>query len=198
MTINGTAQGVYNPSGAIFVYAQAGIDNIQFETAKFTGQTRYIQDAAFVFGGDGNDSLDARGSSANNVIVGGTGNDTIWGGTGRDILIGGQGADTLRGGAGDDLLIGNGTIYDANVAALTALLTEWGRTDANYGTRANNLLGQSGGLNNGYFLDPNTVLSDAVVDQLYGEGGLDLFFTGFTTPADTANDFSGGEMKIGL
>jgi len=198
VTINGVTQGVFNPSGAIFVYAQAGIDNVKFETTKFSGVTRYIQDVAFVFGGDGNDSLDARGSSANNVIVGGAGNDTIWGGTGRDILIGGQGTDTLRGGAGEDLLIGNGTTFDANLAALTALLAEWGRTDANYAARASHLLGEPGGLNDGYFLDPDTLLTDSAIDQLYGEAGLDLFFTGFTTPADAANDFGGGEMKVGL
>ena len=198
VTINGVTQGVFNPSGAIFVYAQAGTDNVKFETTKFNGQTRYIQDAAFVFGGDGNDSLDARGSSANNVIVGDAGNDTIWGGTGRDILIGGLGADTLRGGAGDDLLIGNGTTYDANLAALAALMAEWGRTDANYSARAAHLLGEPGGLNDGYFLDPSTILADAAIDQLYGESGLDLFFTGFNTPADAANGLGGGEMKVGL
>jgi PKD repeat protein len=198
VTINGVTQGVYNPEGAIFVYAQAGIDNVKFETAKFTGQTRYIQDTAFVFGGDGSDSLDARGSGAKNVIVGGAGNDTIWGGTGRDILIGGLGADILRGGAGDDLLIGNGTAHDANVAALAALIAEWGRTDASYSVRASHLLADSGGLNAGYVFDSSTILTDGAIDQLYGEGDMDLFLTGFTSPADAANDLSGGEMNVGL
>ena len=138
------------------------------------------------------------GSSANNVLVGGDGNDSIWGGTGRDILIGGQGTDTLRSGAGDDLLIGNGTIYDAHLAALTALLAEWGRTDANYGTRTNHLLGEPDGLNDGYFLGHDTLLADSAIEQLYGEAGLDLLLTGFTTPADTANDVVVGEIKVGL
>ena len=47
------------------------------------------------------------------------------------------------------------------------------------------------------FLDPYALLVDGVIDQLYGEAGLDLFFTGFTSPADTANDFGGSEMKVG-
>jgi Ca2+-binding RTX toxin-like protein len=198
VTINGVNQGTFNPSGAIFVYAQAGTDNVKFETTKFNGQTRYIQDAAFVFGGDGNDSLDARGSSAKNVIVGNAGNDTIWGGTGRDILIGGQGTDTLRGGAGEDVLIGNGTTHDANLVALSALMAEWGRTDASYSVRAGRLQGTPGGLNDDYFFNPSTVLTDSAIDQLYGEGGTDLFFTGFSSPADAANDRSGSETKVGL
>jgi Ca2+-binding RTX toxin-like protein len=198
VTINGVTQGVFNPSGAIYVYAQAGTDDVELEKAKISGQTRYIQDAAFVFGGDGNDSLDARGSSADNVIVGEAGNDTIWGGTDRDFLIGGLGADTIRGGSGDDVLIGNGTIYDANQDALAALMAEWGRTDANYSARANHLLGEESGLNGGYFLNPDTVLSDGAIDDLFGEGGTDLFFTSFTGPADDENNTSGGEMEIGL
>jgi VCBS repeat-containing protein len=198
VTINGATQGTFNPSGAVFVFAQEGTDNIKLETTKFNGQTRYIQDAAFVFGGAGNDSLDARGSSADNVIVGDAGNDTIWGGTGRDILIGGLGTDTLRGGTGDDLLIGNGTSYDVNLNALAALMAEWGRTNASYSVRVGHLLGNPGGLNDGYFLDPNSILSDSAIDQLYGEGGTDLFFTGYSSPADAANDRSGSETKVGL
>jgi hypothetical protein len=77
-------------------------------------------------------------------------------------------------------------------------MAEWGRTNASYSQRANHLLGDPDGLNDGYFLEPSTVLTDAAIDQLYGEGGTDLFLTGFNTPADAANDRSGGEMKIGL
>ena len=52
--------------------------------------------------------------------------------------------------------------------------------------------------NDGYFLGHDTLLADSAIEQLYGEAGLDLFLTGFTTPADTANDVVGGEIKVGL
>ena len=104
----------------------------------------------------------------------------------------------MRGGTGDDLLIGNATIHDMNLSALGALMTEWGRTDASYGERSGHLLGDSGGLNDGYSLDSNSLLTDAAIDQLYGDGGTDLFFTSFDNPADAANDRSGGELKVGL
>jgi Ca2+-binding RTX toxin-like protein len=196
VTINGVNQGVFNPSSAIFVYAQAGTDNVKFETTKFSGVTRYIQDDAFVFGGSGNDSLDARGSSGKNVIVGEAGNDTLYGGTGRDILIGGAGTDTLRGGQGEDLLVGNSTAHDNLLAALFALMAEWGRTDADYATRAQRITGTPGGLNGDVLLNASTIAADSAIDQLYGEGGMDLFFRSASGPfADNANDLSGGEWN---
>lgn len=198
VTVNGVLEGVFNPTGTIYVYGQAGADNIKFESTKFSGTTRYITDAAFVFGGDGNDTLDLRGSSANNVVVGDAGNDTLYGGLGRDILIGGMGTDVLRAGAGEDLLIGNATIYDGNLAALGALMSEWGRTDQDYSSRAQHLQGDAGGLNGETFLDESTLLEDAVMDTLYGEAGLDLFFSGFSGPRDKVNDLSGGELRIGV
>jgi hypothetical protein len=77
-------------------------------------------------------------------------------------------------------------------------MAEWGRTDASYSVRTSHLLGDLGGLNEGYFLDPNSIPTDSAIDQLYGESGTDLFFTGFSSPADAANDLGGGEMKAGL
>src|SRR5207249_2162946 len=115
---------------------------------------------AYMFGGCGDDELDAGGSTANNVIVGGAGQDRLWGGTGRDILIGGGGADQLRGGDGDDILIGEKTAYDCNIPALTALLSEWGRTDLSYNVRIAHLSGQAGGVNGPFVLTGNTVYSD--------------------------------------
>jgi VCBS repeat-containing protein len=199
VTINGALQGTFNPTGRILVYAQAGIDNVKFETTKFTGQTWHVQDDAVVQGGDGNDTLDARGSSANNVLVGGAGNDTIWGGLGRDLLLGGTGVDTLRAGQGEDLLVGNSTVHDNNLTALLALMAEWGRTDADYAERAAHLSGTPGGLNGGAFLNSSTVTDDAAIDQLYGESGLDLFFvTDVGTNKDRVNDLAGGELKVAV
>src|SRR5207245_4053553 len=131
---------------------------------------------AFLFGGDGNDTLDAGGSTANNVLLGGAGADALTGGSGRDLLIGGLGADTLRGGGGDDILIGGYTDYDGNLQALCALMKEWGRTmgvGADYNTRVKNLTDGTGSpatrLNRSYFLTPktvHTVYDGAAIDRL--------------------------------
>jgi VCBS repeat-containing protein len=199
VTINGSVQGTFTPSGQILVYAQAGTDTVKFETAKFSGVTRYLQTPAVVYGDAGNDTLDARGSSANNVLVGGAGNDIIYGGLGRDILLGGLGADTLRGGQGEDLLVGTATAHDNHLPAVLALMAEWGRTDLDYATRAQHLHDTPGGLNGDVYLNPLTVADDAAIDQLYGEGNLDLFFTTSSGPsADRVNDAAGGEWIIPL
>ena len=95
------------------------------------GGVKNIED---VTGGAGDDVIlgDAQpnilhGGGGNDILVGGAGNDQLFGDDGRDILIGGTGADRLDGGAGEDLLIGGTTSYDANIAALTALMAEWQR-----------------------------------------------------------------------
>jgi Ca2+-binding RTX toxin-like protein len=196
VTVNGATLGTFTPSGGVFVFAQAGGDSVQFASTKITGTTHYIQAPALLQGGDGNDTLDARGSNAANMLVGGAGTDVLYGGLGRDILIGGAGADTLRGGQGEDVLIGNSTAHDDHLNALLALLEEWSRTDANYTTRANHLLGEPGGLNGDTILDPSTLGDDAAIDLLYGESSLDFFFA--TAGKDKINDLSTGEWKISL
>ncbi|MEO0539810.1 MAG: calcium-binding protein, partial [Cyanobacteria bacterium P01_A01_bin.105] len=57
-------------------------------------------------GGEGDDFLNASGTSTPITADGGNGNDILIGGAGNDILIGGNGADLLIGGAGNDVLIG--------------------------------------------------------------------------------------------
>jgi hypothetical protein len=134
---------------------------------------------ALLFGGDGNDTLDASGSVANNVLVGAAGNDWLYGGSGRDLLIGGQGADTIRAGSGGAIVISGYTDYDANVPALLAVMKEWGRTDADYTTRVKHLNGSlGGGLNGSYRLTTTTVHDDGVIDSLYGGAGMDWYFVG--------------------
>ncbi len=111
--------------------------------------------------------------------------------------FGGLGADTLRGGGGEDLLIGNGTVHDNNLAALLALMAEWGRTDLDYVSRAQHLTGLPGGVNGDVYLNPLTIVDDAAIDQLYGESGLDLFFAASSGPtADNVNDEIGSEWII--
>jgi Ca2+-binding RTX toxin-like protein len=94
--------------------------------------------------------------------------------TGRSILIGGVGQDTLRAGVGGDILIGESTDYDSTIAALTALLAEWGQ-GLSYNVRTDHLSGQPGGLNGAYVPTNATVHSDLVSDDLFGGAGLDWF-----------------------
>ena len=102
------------------------------------------------------------------------------GGAGSDLLIGGLGHDHLIGQGGDDLLIGGVTIFDADMNALLAILSEWA-SEKDYATRVSNLRGTTTEGNNGsYFLrtvGPNaTVFDDDATDELIGSGGQDWFF----------------------
>ena len=70
---------------------------------------------------------------------------------GPNLLIGGSGADTLIAGSGDDLLIAGTTAFDANEAALAAIMAEW-TSGRDYATRVANLSGTgSGPRSNGNF-----------------------------------------------
>jgi Ca2+-binding RTX toxin-like protein len=179
------------PGGAAFahllVYGYGGDDGISLRGN--------LTVPALVFGGDGDDNLNADCSSANNVLVGGAGNDWVYGGNGRDLLIGGLGADTLRAAYGGSILVGGYTDYDANPQALIAVMREWGRTDADYGTRVKHLQGSLGGGRNGsYVLTAKTVHDDAAVDRLYGWAGMDWFFVGGKGKNADTTDKAGGEV----
>jgi VCBS repeat-containing protein len=176
LTINGTNEGTFQPS-EILINAQSGNDTVTIQSVKVRGTTTYVTAPAVIYGESGSDSIDARGSSANNNLLGGDDADTLFGGAGRGLLIGGLGADVLRAGGGDDILIGGTTVHDQNLAALAALRAEWSRTDTNYQARIGHMTGStSGGLNGAYLLNTITVLDDAAVDQLFGESGADWFF----------------------
>lgn len=198
LSISGYSVGSFSaPGGAAFthllVYGNGGYDSINLASN--------LAVPAFLFGGDGGDTLDASGSIANNVLVGGAGNDWLNGGSGRDLLSGGGGADTLRGGAGDDILIGGSTSYDANLQALLAVMREWGRTDADYATRVKHLQGSlSDGLNGTYRLTATTVLNDNTLDNLYGEAGMDWFIIGgkAKNKRDKVYDQASGEVVTTL
>jgi Ca2+-binding RTX toxin-like protein len=198
--IGNTNLGNFNPTGHLIVYGQAGDDTIKLQPATINGKTVYATAPAFLFGDDGDDTLDASGSSANNVLEGGAGNDTLRGGSGRDLLVGGDGADVLHGGDGDDILIGATTDYDGNLSALNAVMAEWGRTDADYNTRVNHLSGTlSGGLNGTTLLTASTVHDDAAIDTLFGEGDNDWFFALLSgTNQDKVKDRVSGEVVTAL
>jgi hypothetical protein len=198
--IGATSLGIFRPTGHIFVYGQAGDDTIKLQTGVINGATVYVTTPALLFGGDGNDTLNTAGSSANNVLEGGAGNDTLQAGSGRDLLVGGTGADVLHGGGGDDILVGGTTDHDSNLAALNAIMAEWGRTDADYITRGKHLSGAlSGGLSGGIVLTATTVHDDAAGDTLFGDGGTDWFFALLSgTNKDVIKDLAPGEVVTAL
>jgi hypothetical protein len=173
ISYNGTSLGTVLPAGSLpfahlIVNGSDGADVIRLSGG--------LTVPAILIGGNAGDTLDATGSTAANVLVGGAGNDTLLGGAGNDILIGGLGNDTLQGNGGDDLLIGGTTSYDANLAALSALMREWSRTDVSYSARVSHLKGTGGGQNGSYVLKTATVFDDGVTDTLDGNAGTDWFF----------------------
>ncbi|MEM6717546.1 MAG: calcium-binding protein, partial [Cyanobacteria bacterium P01_C01_bin.147] len=83
------------------INGQGGDDSLT--VGDLTGST--VESVVFS-GGDGNDFLNASGTSTPIVADGGNGNDILIGGDGDDILIGGAGVDLLIGGGGNDVLMG--------------------------------------------------------------------------------------------
>ena len=133
-----------------------------------------IRTPALIDGGAGDDHLKAGGGPA--VLLGGPGNDGLTGGEGRNVLIGGTGADHLVGGPTEDILIAGTTAYDADSAALFAILTEWGRSDRSYAQRVADL--KSGvGHNGAVKLTEATVFGDGAKHTLSGGGGHDWVFS---------------------
>jgi Ca2+-binding RTX toxin-like protein len=195
VVINGQDQGTFVPTGQVVVYGQSGDDVIQVVPLSVNGGAIPLSLPVMLFAGSGNDTLDARGASGPTVLVGGGGNDTLYGGSGRNLLIAGSGASVLYGGT-DDLLIAGTTSFDNNVAALTALRTEWSRTDIDYLTRIADLSGtQTGGLNGSYLLTSQTVTSNGGGNALYGGVGQAWFFA---ANSDSIYNLQSGEIVTSL
>ena len=105
----------------------------------------------WLFGNEGNDTLDATSFAASARLDGGVGTDKLTGGAGNDVLIGGDENDTLLGAAGDD------TLYGGN-----------GNDSVNGGAGNDVLLGDD------YIaIDGETVLGDDGNDTLIGGDGND-------------------------
>jgi streptogramin lyase len=198
---NGTSLGNFKPTDHILVYCQSGNDTVKLVNSSFG----YISVPAFLYGGaTGNDTLDARGSTASNVITGGGGNNTIYGGLGRDLLITGLGASQLIAGSADSILIGGWTDYDLSNTAMTydkklpaleAIMAEWGSGDS-YTTRINDLT-NGGGLNGSSRLNTSTVHDNGKVDTLVGTTttALDWFFAG---TSDVVKNKTSGEVQTAI
>lgn len=191
VVIGGQDLGTYTPTGQIILFAQAGNDAVSFQTLKVGKNTYRVDQPLQLFGGDGNDQLNAANSGGAAVLSGEAGADTLTGGSGRAILLGGLGGDTLAGGSGDDLLLGGVWLYEADTTALAAVRAEWSRTDAGYATRRDHLLGTlGGGLNGAYLMNAATTDDDGVRDTLTGGSGQDWFFFG---PNDLITDRKNNE-----
>jgi parallel beta-helix repeat protein len=206
VNLNGTTSfnGVttFNPTDHILVYGQSGNDTIKLASTKIAGTTYYITVLAFIYGGGtGHEIFSVAGSTANNVVIGGGGTNQITGGLGRDLLIAGPGASKLYAGSAGAILIGGSTdydltstamTYDKKLAALEAIMTEWGSVDS-YTTRVNDLT-NGGGLNRSYLLNTSTVHDNGQADTLFGFPAatpLDWFFAG---ASDTIKHKNSGEM----
>ncbi len=135
------------------------------------------------FGGIGDDLLQGMGGNdhlsgdaGDDIIDGGDGADVLLGGIGRDILMGGQGRDELHAGLHDDILIGGSTTLGNE--ELVLIRNEWS-SSRSYSQRLDNIRNVSPSVsraNGNAYLTPQTLTSDAVRDQLFGELGSDAFF----------------------
>jgi hypothetical protein len=159
--------GIYTVSSQshIIVCGQGGNLVVKEVTATINQKVTYVSVPAVLLGGSGTSTLSVAGSSANNIVVGGTGKDVLTGGTGRDILIGEGGSDTLNAGSAGDVLIGGITTFDANLAALEALLVEWQSNDS-YQTRVQDLFGNGPAGPGGPQLNAATIINDLAVNQI--------------------------------
>jgi len=167
--VNGAMQPTARPTGHILVYGNnsGGKDAVRLKAAAVP-----ITVPAFLIGGKSNETLDASGSNANNVLVGGNGTNSLKGGSGRDILIGGPNYGVLQGGSNQDILLSGTTSYAlnyagayTNIAALNALMAEWANSTESIATRETNLQ-NGGGANGATVLNVNTVQTDVPAELI--------------------------------
>jgi hypothetical protein len=140
--------------------------------------------ATGVGGGIRNISNVIGGAAGNDILVGNGAGNRLTGGQGRNLLIAGPGAGTLVGGPDSDILLGGATPYDTNIAALDAVMAEWGRTDLSYNARVRDIL-NGGGLNGAVALNAANVKFNGGGNTLDGGPGLDLFYG--QLPGDSPN-----------
>jgi hypothetical protein len=185
VTLNGVSLGVFQPTGRIVVYAQAGDDDVQVAGS--------IALPAWLYGGDGADRL--KGGAGNDVLLGEGGVDLLVGGSGRDLMIGGIGADRMVGNGDDDILIAGTYVGVGDVSNLCAIMKEWTRTDKTAEERVNNLKNGTG-LNGTVVLNGTSVGNDSDADVLTGSSGYDWFL--FVAVRDRVTDLSDEAYEVDL
>jgi hypothetical protein len=134
---DGMSLAISNVSVAdLTVTATSGNPVYVANASAFTGTTNLLATgtvAAVLLGSSGAGSTLGTTSSGDSILIGGSGSSTLSDtGSGYNILISGGGVDSVTG-SGNDILIGGTTNYDAdtpaNIAALDAILAEWGSSD---------------------------------------------------------------------
>jgi hypothetical protein len=119
------------------------------------------------------------GSAFDDILVG-NGGGTLSGGAGRNLLIAGPTAGTLLGGPGESILIGGTTVFDRDLAALDAILTDWSDSTLDYAIRVAHLRARR--------LATAMVASNGLRNTLEGGAGLNLFFA---SQLDSTNQKAG-------
>jgi hypothetical protein len=153
--VNGESLGTFQPTGHILINSFDGDDTVRLKSTTSRAGIRRIGVPVVIRAGNGRDTLDASGSSADNVLAAGTGVSKLIDGFGRDILIGSP-QSSFFASRGDNLIIKGVTPFNTDPAALLGLLAEWDVPGEKDATRIDHLL-HGGGANG------NVVLVDAVV-----------------------------------
>src|SRR3989442_151813 len=112
----------------------------------------FFHDGDFkIVAGDGNDSVDLRGSTGNNTLIAGNGNDLIAGGGGSNVIIAGDGNDVIQtpfvqpGQPGSNFIkVGNGN-DTITVRGLDSTIVAGGGLDTIYGGPGNDIISVSVG-----------------------------------------------------
>jgi len=184
--LDGTSQGVFEPTGRLFAFGQAGDDDIQVAGS--------IGLSAWLYGDSGNDRV--KGGDGPDALFGGLGDDLLLGQSGRDVIFGGRGSDRLVGNADDDILIAGWTLYNYDYdrrpegilrpdheAAISAIMETW-LLEADSSERAAVI----GAASFTYRLVAGETVFDSPeeADVLTGSAGIDWFF--FDEDTDRATD----------
>ena len=126
----------------------------------------FFHDGDFkIVAGDGNDSVDLRGSTGNNTLIAGNGNDVIAGGGGSNVIIAGDGNDVIQtpfvqpGTPGSNFIkVGNGN-DTITVRGLDSTIVAGGGLDTINGGPGNDIISVGANLPAGTILG----LSDIIV-----------------------------------
>ncbi|WP_295045229.1 calcium-binding protein [uncultured Paracoccus sp.] len=158
--------------------------NEGFDTAFSVGSTAVnlkLLERTFeaAYGGDGNDTLNARGLSDDVSLYGGKGNDTLYGSDGDDNLSGDAGSDDIDGWNGDDRLSGGGGLDTLSGDAGSDILSGGTESDQLDGGSGDDIL--LGGAGNDLLdggADDDRVDGGLGDDTLDGQEGDDVLVAG--------------------
>lgn len=176
--LNGVSLGIYQPTGELRAFGDAGDDTIIVDAA--------ITLATNLKGEEGNDTI--LGGAGPDRITGGDGDDNLSGRNGDDFIKGNSGVDTISGGADNDELFGGGDSDTIDGNGGNDILRGGGAADIlNGGSGADILLGDGGGdsLDGGGGKD--ILIGGNGKDLLAGAGGADILI-GSSTTHDANNE----------